>query len=1037
MTRTENDRPRDEGQDADPDDGGRGAALEASFEASWAASAAGDPPAGRLFGGGTKAELENLEARLAAMLRRCRAEVAETGHGNAIARLAVQLLRLLADRSVSFAAVEELIRRLTVRSFARRAARTGRYLGETDVAANDRRIRALISALAWSNEAGPIRTGPGRGEAPVPFAEFRARIEAEIFGIVVTAHPTFGLSADLLRILGRLAVGRGENGAQPSPADDARLLEIVARAEHRPDPDLDLLKEHELSLEALGNLQAALRRVYAIVFDVAAEIYPTSAHELTPRLITLASWVGYDLDGRSDITWTDTLHTRLKVQLLQLAHYRDAVLAVLGRVGHQSAARAPLDRMARRMTTAIEEVSDEMEVFGAGTEQPGAESSGYERIRRLAKRMHDGLERRLIETTDLLGAINAALDAVDDDRCRRELNILRAEIANFGLGMAHTHVRMNASQLHNAIRGDIGMTTEADDPAYRRSYRNALNELLATVRPVTINFGSILAEQASAKRLFMVVAQMLKYVDAATPVRFLIAECDTALTLLTALYFARLFGVEDRVDISPLFETEKALDQGARIMAELLENPHYRAYIRRRGRVAVQTGYSDAGRLLGQTAAVAGIDRLKLRLIDLLADHGLTDVQLVVFDTHGEAIGRGGHPAGFADRLDYVMSPASRARHAARGIRFKQETSFQGGDGYVYLMTLEGAYAVIRNILEKTLVRPVGVESDPYYDETDYLGEFFATVAQANAAIVNDPDFGELLGLFGTNLLYAAGSRSLQRQSEDSDDSPKESQALKFRAISHNSILQQLGFLANSLAGVGRAIGKDPERFEALYRKSARFRLVMDMAIWAAGFSDIDALAAYIDLVDPGVWLESAANTPQAERRHDMRVAADFLERLGAHEKLHRVFRAIRHDFIDLSEGLLALKGLAAPAAPQRVRDELALAHALRIALLHQIYLLAARIPDFSAQHGTTKRRLIDQIVHLDVADAVKKLERIFPIVHPFPEDADFGEPATYVAASRQGYDAQHVELFRPMAKLHELARRISAAVIHTIGAIG
>ena len=36
------------------------------------------------------------------------------------------------------------------------------------------------------------------------------------------------------------------------------------------------------------------------------------------------------------------------------------------------------------------------------------------------------------------------------------LGVLRAELANLGLGMAHTHVRINAKQVHNAIRRAVG-----------------------------------------------------------------------------------------------------------------------------------------------------------------------------------------------------------------------------------------------------------------------------------------------------------------------------------------------------------------------------------------------------------------------------------------------------------------------------------------------------------------------------------------------------------------------------------------------------
>ncbi len=145
---------------------------------------------------------------------------------------------------------------------------------------------------------------------------------------------------------------------------------------------------------------------------------------------------------------------------------------------------------------------------------------------------------------------------------QRELCVLRAPITSFGLGLAHTHVRLNARQLHNAIRKTIGMDHGPDDPSHRLTYLNAISALIDGVVPVQINFGSLAAEKATAKRVFMIIAQTLKYVDASQPIRFLIAECETGFTLLTALYFAKLFGVEEKVEISPLFETLIGLERG-------------------------------------------------------------------------------------------------------------------------------------------------------------------------------------------------------------------------------------------------------------------------------------------------------------------------------------------------------------------------------------------------------------------------------------------------------------------------------------------
>ena len=86
-----------------------------------------------------------------------------------------------------------------------------------------------------------------------------------------------------------------------------------------------------------------------------------------------------------------------------------------------------------------------------------------------------------------------------------------------------------------------------------------ISKLIEKVKTVQINFGSILEENMNARRYFMVIKQMFKYIDENQSVRFLIAECDYALTVMTALYFSKLFGVDDKIDISPLFETEKGL----------------------------------------------------------------------------------------------------------------------------------------------------------------------------------------------------------------------------------------------------------------------------------------------------------------------------------------------------------------------------------------------------------------------------------------------------------------------------------------------
>ena len=187
------------------------------------------------------------------------------------------------------------------------------------------------------------------------------------------------------------------------------------------------------------------------------------------------------------------------------------------------------------------------------------------------------------------------------------------------------------------------------------------------------------------------------------PVRFLIAETETGYTLLAALWLARLFGIERHIEISPLFETAEALEHGATVLEEALRSPHYRAYLQATGRLALQFGYSDSGRYVGQLAASYLIERLRLKIGQTLAAHGVTGVEVILFDTHGESVGRGAHPGSLADRLKYLSPTASRQALNRAGLSVREESAFQGGDGYLLFGTPELALATITRIARADL----------------------------------------------------------------------------------------------------------------------------------------------------------------------------------------------------------------------------------------------------------------------------------------------------------------------------------------------
>ena len=263
----------------------------------------------------------SADAAIAALheaLAQARGRLDGDPYANPIALLALDLEQKLGSGVLDEHAAAALIQRLTREAFAERAAASRRYLGELDPARNRESIRQLLMGLA--------RTADG---APQPFAVFAAGVERVYYGFVFTAHPTFGRTMELQTMLAAAAFG---------PDGDPQREQILARAErltHRPPARLDLPEEHAQSIQVIRQVRAIVREVYEVAFDVARELYPDDWRKLRPRLLTLATWVGYDTDGRADIGWTITFAKRLMVQLDQLKHYRAVTQSCLERAGSE------------------------------------------------------------------------------------------------------------------------------------------------------------------------------------------------------------------------------------------------------------------------------------------------------------------------------------------------------------------------------------------------------------------------------------------------------------------------------------------------------------------------------------------------------------------------------------------------------------------------------------------------------------------------------------------------------------------------------
>lgn len=917
-------------------------------------------------------------APLLELIAAARARAAQDPFGNPVLAAALAISRQIDDGRLDDAQIAGIVAALRDAGAADRAVRLAAYVGGTDPEAS----RAALAELAERM----IRPDPH--DSPLPLRDIRGLVERARYACVFTAHPTFAAAPEVYAAIAAAACG--EEAGQ-------------CAVSHRP-PKPTLADEFEAATAAIMHGRNAIDVLCGAVLDAARPAFPQAWTGLNPAPVILASWVGLDTDGRTDIGWWDSLRLRLRMKRQGLARLA-ADLAGIGSAG----------TLATRLADALAVVDGQIALAPAGPEPDAVEP--------FARALVEGRDAALLSPEPLLALFDAAIAGADEGEQRR-LVIARAGAVAHGLSLTHAHYRLNSAQLHNAARLRLGLDDPPADRSRRRTLLAAMDEALDAVEALPVDFGAMIAEQSSAMRLMMLIAQTAKHVDRHTKARFLIAETESGYSLLAALWLARVCGAERHVEISPLFETPDALEDGVRVLEEALRSPHYRAYVRDIGRVCLQFGYSDSGRYLGQLPASYLVERLKLRLVDALGRHGLGDVEVVLFDTHGESIGRGAHPGSLRDRLAYLSPSAARASLMAGGLLIREESSFQGGDGYLLFGTPGLALATIARVAEHAFQAPPS-QPDPVYGESDFAAGFFATASNAMQELVEDRGYAALLGAFGPALLDPTGSRPSARQSDAGGPAtirhPRE-----LRAIPNNAILQQLGWCANVLHGLGAAAARDPELFAELRDSSPRFRRALDLAVHAARHSDLDVLRATVSMLDPGSWLDRAAHARRPGRARRLAEVAAALDGLGLWIPVQATVRQAQADQVRLR--------LAWPELPH-MADREALLHALRLAIIGRLWLLAVEVPDFSPRHGATPEGLRGRLLRLDVPATLEILGQVFPQEAGGETARDYGEPAGQ--AARTSYGGEHERVFEPMRRLFNLTREITAALSHEVGAFG
>jgi phosphoenolpyruvate carboxylase len=925
-----------------------------------------------------KATPEALRKRLHDRLTDHAAGLKSDPQSNPVKRLAYDISREVEDRSIAFRDIEALVKQYSDEAAIARARRLRMRAGLDRISD----IRDTVATIA-------------KNKAELGWDEFKAWAEDPALGIVLTAHPTFSLSRDIRRVLGTIA------SAKKTP--DAAVEELKTYP-YLPKRAPTLLEEHEDTQAALSRIADALDTANRIILSAARTKFPDHWTSLTPHLSDAYSWVGYDIDGRTDISWGDALRIRLTEK-------RDMIARYLAEAERLTANGASLSELAERLQDGLASARRDLSLFEADISVP-------ENLVAAANNLTRQSDRRLLNVATLFPLLDTAISKADAE-IALDLLVLKARMRAFGLGTSRIHFRVNARHIIAAMRAAFGLKEGGDN----RTLIKRATELTQSAKERPVNFASLALERSTAHEKMILIAQIHKYIDAGVPIRLLIAETEDQLVPLGALYLAKLYGVADHIDISPLFETNDALNNGGRIIAKMLANPAYRDYVERRGVLAIQTGFSDAGRFMGQLPATLAIERVQSQFARELKTSGVNNVTALVFNTHGEGLGRGGHPGTIHDRVDYAMSPYAIRQFEKRELALTHETSFQGGDGFLWFQTPELAEGTVLSLITARFADRSEAENDPFYTERDFSWDLYRTIQNAQEQLYADPDYVSILGGFGQNLLIPTGSRAVKRAASGAGADTFNPRQL--RAIPHNAILQQFGSHANLFYGVGRATAIDPEKFEALLQSSARARTIFQMVNTTLERTNLSILTGYGRLFDPGFWVARALSGEEPFLAHKSMVISETLMSSPWRGQIMDLSNRLR---LDIFETLKQFEG-------SRKNDVLTVLHALRLAIIMKMMIIATELPVVSDSE-TSRLSVLQRLQTFQIDEILEALAARYP-EHSAP--LDWTRELTEATDLPESAGFAHITetVIKPLARARDLVRQITVAVTHHYDAFG
>ena len=517
------------------------------------------------------------------------------------------------------------------------------YFQLINIAEDQQRIRVLRSREAKGPLNESIETAIDTlHSAGTDGAQMRALLDNLRVRLVVTAHPSEAKRKEVLIKLRqiaqkmawkdeqRLVIPRELRELEASVTEEIEELwqtrpTRASRPKVEDEVDFGLYFITSVIMDVLLDIYEDLR-------EVLEKHYPHEDWSLLPPVLQFASWIGGDRDGNPNVTADVTLatlktlrHAARQVYLTEIAFLRD------------------------HLTQSTDEIEVSLELLQKVQGSLHPDRSSDEVYRLMMGLIWDKLDRDEYPThNDLLADLDIVYDSlkanegeyVADGTLRR----LMEKVRLFGLHLVPLDVREDA-RLHRSTLAELlayygQVDNYADLPETEK--QALLTREITNPRPFFPIEPSFSETTNRVIATWRVIAQAHRQYGA-TVIDSVIASMSTAPSdTLTMLLFAREVGVQDAVDLVPLFETIEDLRASAEVMEVLFTNPEYAKHLQIRGmRQQIMLGYSDSNKDGGYFSSNWNLYAAQQALAAVCVKHG---IKLELFHGRGGSIGRGGGP---------------------------------------------------------------------------------------------------------------------------------------------------------------------------------------------------------------------------------------------------------------------------------------------------------------------------------------------------------------------------------------------------------